>query len=319
MIEEIPDKKEPVSKETNLREEQLLPKTTEVKIAQLESEKQREQRSRYVKGLDVGLIAIEEYPEEKEKAPPVLIKEKVKSKSIDMTLPRKNVLKIPREHMAEDIVKVGKISKEQTHNISKEQTHKTTMQEKTEDSKTINEQESSGRLLVEYTPAQAQNILKPNVSSKPQLEPKRTEVTITQHKDEEERQERRKHVKALDVGRIVIEEIPDEKKKAPPVAKKENVRPKSVEITLPEQEVKEIPGRHIEDVVKVGKLDVTNFEKKSLKSSKVQERIGIQIWHIKSGFPPLSSRFSAFQSFTIYKNVYCVILSRKSKLHCNYL
>ena len=275
VIEEIPDKKEPGSKETNLREEQLLLKTTEVKIAQLESEKQREQRPRYVKGLDVGLIVIEEYPEEKEKALPVLIKERVKSKSIDMALPMKNVLKIPGEHIAEDIVKVGKISKEQTHTISKEQTHKTTMQEKTEYSKTINELESSGRRLVEYAPAQAQNILKSNVSSKPQLEPTLTEVTITQHKNEEERQERRKHVKALDVGRIVIEEIPDEKRKAPPVAKKENVRPKSVEITLPEQEVKEIPRRDIiEDVVKVGKLDVTNFEKKSLKSSRVQERSG---------------------------------------------
>ena len=267
VIEEIPDKKEPVSKETNLREEQLLPKTTEVKIAQLESEKQREQRSRYVKGLDVGLIVIEEYPEEKEKAPPVLIKERVKSKSIDVTLPMKNVLKIPEEYIAEDIVKVGKISKEQTY--------KTTMQEKTEDFKTMNEVESSGHLLVEYAPAQAQNILKPNVSSKPQLEPTLTEVTITQRKNEEERQETRKHVKALDIGRIVIEEIPDEKRKAPPVAKKENVRPKSVEITLPEQEVKEIPRRDIiEDVVKVGKLDVTSFEKKSLKSSRVQERTG---------------------------------------------
>ena len=96
--------------------------------------------------------------------------------------------------------------------------------------------------------------------------------------------EKPRYPKDLDVGRIVIEEIPEEKEKVPKreVPKKEQIRPKSIEVTQHEveeatqHEVEEHPKTYVtEDVIKVGKLDVTHLEKEMVEAKTVQERIKI--------------------------------------------
>ena len=91
-----------------------------------------------------------------------------------------------------------------------------------------------------------------------------------------EETERPKYPKDLDVGRIVIEEIPEEKEEIPKreVPKKEQIRPKSIEVTATNHEVEEHPKTYVtEDVIKVGKLDVTHLEKEMVEAKTVQERI----------------------------------------------
>ena len=189
--------------------------------------------------------------------------------------------KISGEHIIEDIVEVGKRDVtsfekksvefgtfQQQPRVYKDwtQKHETIMKLTAGDATRTKEQEKlrstkaigGARLLVQELHRQDENILKHDVSSKQQLKPKSTEVTISQHKAEEERD-------ALDVGRIVIKETPDEKKKAPTVQKKEIVKPKSIEVTVSDLEVeKNSTRRIIEDVVKVGKLEITDVKKQTV-------------------------------------------------------
>ena len=273
--------------------EQLRPKNVEVTITQQECEKQRERSPRYVKNIDVGRIVIKKIPGEKEKAPLLPKKEKVRQKSIDVTLPDQGIEELPREYIAKDVVKVGTFdvtdfekhfvessTVQNTTTIYKDhlQRHKIAAKTKTEHPKTINEQKKYskgldfGRIVVEEALPQVKDNSKRDVLSKEQLRSKSVEVSITQHEVEKKTKEGPSYLKPLDVGRIMIEENPEKKKKALPVPKKEKVRPKSVEVSVLEQEVEETPGRHIiGDVVKDGKFDSTDFEKKSVKPSTVQE------------------------------------------------
>ena len=290
-VDEIPEQHEDVPERDV--SEQLRPKNVEVTITQQECEKHRERSPRYVKSLDVGRIVIKEIPEEKEKAPPLPKKEKVRQKSIDVTLPDQEVEELPREYIAEDVVKVGTFDVtdfekhfvkssivQNTTKIYKDylQRHEIAAKTKTEHPKTINEQEKYskgldfGHIVVEEALPQFKDNSKRDVLSKEQLRPKSVVVSITQHEVEKKTKERPSYLKPFDVGRIMIEENPEKKEIALPVPKKEKVRPKSVEVSVLEQEVEETPGRHIiGDVVKDGKFDSTDFEKKSVKPSTVQE------------------------------------------------
>lgn len=67
------------------------------------------QRPTCTKDLDVGRIVIEETSEETKHLPEVHRKEKVPSKSIEVTLTGHEVEEISREHEKEAIVKVGKL------------------------------------------------------------------------------------------------------------------------------------------------------------------------------------------------------------------
>ena len=89
-----------------------------------------------------------------------------------------------------------------------------------------------------------------------------------------EETEKPKHPKDLHVGRIVIEETPEEKEEIPKRSKKEQIRPKSTEVTVKQHEVEEHPKTYVtEDVIKVGKLDVTHLEKEMVGDKTLQERI----------------------------------------------
>ena len=87
--------------------------------------------------------------------------------------------------------------------------------------------------------------------------------------------EKPKYPKDLDIGRIVIEEIPVEKDES---LKHEilpkDLKSKSTDVTVTRHEVEEYPRTHVkEDVIKVGKLDVTDVEKTLVDSTPVAERV----------------------------------------------
>lgn len=100
---------------------------------------------------------------------------------------------------------------------------------------------------------------------KEQVRPKSTEVTVTQHEVED------KYSKDLDIGRIVIEEIPEEIKDLPNVHRIEKDATKSTEVTLTRHEVEDISTVK-EGILKLGKLDVTCLELHVLESTNVGER-----------------------------------------------
>ena len=90
-----------------------------------------------------------------------------------------------------------------------------------------------------------------------------------------EKTEQPKYPKDLDVGRIVIEKIPEEREETPKHERvRQQRRPKSTETTVTQREVKEYPKSYVsEDVIKVGKLDVTHVEKDVVEGTKLEQRI----------------------------------------------
>ena len=77
--------------------------------------------------------------------------------------------------------------------------------------------------------------------------------------------EKPKYPKDLDIGRIVIEEIPEEKEEMTKrdVVKRDEVKPRREDMET-RYEVEKIPRKQVqEDMVKVGRLDVTDYEKKT--------------------------------------------------------
>ena len=90
-----------------------------------------------------------------------------------------------------------------------------------------------------------------------------------------EQPEKPTYPKDLDVGRIVIEETPEDMQEIPKRdIVRQNARPKSTETTVTQREVKEYPKSYVgEDIIKVGTLDVTHLEKDVTDKTKVEERV----------------------------------------------
>ena len=86
--------------------------------------------------------------------------------------------------------------------------------------------------------------------------------------------ERRRHPKDYDVGRIVIEEIPEEKEEKPQVSRKiYEEKPRTTEVTVTMDDVKDVSKTYEkEDVVKVGRLDVHGLERTPEESRRPEER-----------------------------------------------
>ena len=84
-----------------------------------------------------------------------------------------------------------------------------------------------------------------------------------------------KYQKELDIGGIMTTEITDEKREIPKC--KEPFTPNTAEVTLTScvQEVETTQCK--KDVIKVGKLDVTDFEKQPAKSRIVYENVTTNI------------------------------------------
>lgn len=82
-----------------------------------------------------------------------------------------------------------------------------------------------------------------------------------------------RYPKDIDVGRIVIEEIPEEKTNIPE-SDTIQLRQKLSEFTLRKSDVQERPKTYVrEGVVKVGKLDTTDLDRVTRESRIVDERL----------------------------------------------
>lgn len=93
-------------------------------------------------------------------------------------------------------------------------------------------------------------------------------MTITKYNDtKQEKTERRKHPKDVDIGRIVIEEIPEEKERAP--TKK---APRDTQVTISRKEVKDV-SKPRDETIRVGRLDLRDVEKEILESRKTKETL----------------------------------------------
>ena len=89
-----------------------------------------------------------------------------------------------------------------------------------------------------------------------------------------EETERPKHPKEQDVGRILIEEIP-EKEEIPTakVPRKQGKKTKSIDMNVA-REIKDVTRKHVtEEVVKVGKLDTADLERKTGECKSIEERV----------------------------------------------
>ena len=86
-----------------------------------------------------------------------------------------------------------------------------------------------------------------------------------------EQTEDKKHTKDLEIGRIVIQEIPEEEKDEQKFHRKEEVSTECMEVTLTRHEVDETHTVQ-KEIVNVGKLNVTCLEKHPMESTKREER-----------------------------------------------
>ena len=102
-------------------------------------------------------------------------------------------------------------------------------------------------------------------------------VTVSRHDiSKTEETEKPRYPKERDIGRIVIEEMPEEKKEIPKekLVRKEDVKPKTTQLTVTRHHVEDDTSRHVkEDVVKVGKLDVTELDKTPKESRREEKTI----------------------------------------------
>ena len=91
--------------------------------------------------------------------------------------------------------------------------------------------------------------------------------------------EKPRYPKHLDVGRIVIEEIPEEKKEVTKRDdfKRDEVKPRLDKDTTTLYQVGKDTKQHVkEDVIEVGKLDITDYEKTQKESERVRERTTLE-------------------------------------------
>ena len=88
-----------------------------------------------------------------------------------------------------------------------------------------------------------------------------------------------RYPKHVDVGRIVIEEIPEEKEEVikRDDFKRDEVKPRDEKDTKTLYRVGKDAKQHVkEDVIEVGKLDVTDYEKTQKEPQRVRERTTLE-------------------------------------------
>lgn len=102
-------------------------------------------------------------------------------------------------------------------------------------------------------------------------------VTVSRHDiSKTEETEKPRYPKERDIGRIVIEEMPEERKEIPTdkLLRKEDSKSKTTQLTVTRHHVDDDTSRHVkEDAVQVGKLDVTELDKTPKDSRREEKRI----------------------------------------------
>ena len=84
-----------------------------------------------------------------------------------------------------------------------------------------------------------------------------------------EETERQKYPVQREVGRLVIEELPEKVHKG---QQKYPVRPKPTEVTVTREQVSDVSRPYEKDVIKVGRLDIHELEKTQVEPRRIQER-----------------------------------------------
>ena len=209
LIEDIPEEKKQVSKHDVLMKEKVEPDTIEVTVNQHETQKQKEVRPSYAKDHDVGRIIIEEIPKNKDEQQQVPQKDTIRPKSIEVALTGKDLKEISCEFVRKDAAKAKKLE--------------------------------VGRIVTEEIPADKHELSEREVVRKEKIDSKTTDVSFTPYKDKGQRKERHSYVKNLDVGRMIIEEVPGKKEYAPKGGdlKNEKLQQDTAEVTVSHHEAKE--------------------------------------------------------------------------------
>lgn len=105
----------------------------------------------------------------------------------------------------------------------------------------------------------------------------REKVTVSRRDTTQSEQiEKPRHLKELDIGRIVIEEISEEKEELQKhdISRKEKVKPVTTDLTGSRYEVEEVSSAQVKkDTITVGKRDLTDIEKTLKESRHAEERV----------------------------------------------
>ncbi|XP_028404537.1 trichohyalin-like [Dendronephthya gigantea] len=229
------------------------------------------EKPRYPKDLDIGRIVIEEAPEEKEEIlkRDVVRRDEVKPRREDMKTPYE-AEKVPGVQMREEIIRVGKLDVTEYEKTQKD-SERTYVERLRKDQKPKYEKKKEER-IDHYRPQGEEFDKAYTYDYKSRTDD--TEITqqrvtaekITVSREDRtqiEETEKPRYPKDLDIGRIVIEEAPEEKEGIlkRDVVRRDEVKPRREDMKTP-YEAEKVPGVQMrEEIIKVGKLDVTDYEK----------------------------------------------------------
>ena len=117
--------------------------------------------------------------------------------------------------------------------------------------------------------------IKPRTEDVPRQQVTTEKVTVDRREFRSSELEKPRYPKDLDIGRIVIEEIPEEDKVPEhEVVQKQRMRPRRTEMTATQREVEERPEAFVKrEDVKVGKLDMSDMERTVIESEREGERL----------------------------------------------
>ncbi|XP_028404780.1 glutactin-like [Dendronephthya gigantea] len=231
------------------------------------------EKPRYPKDLDIGRIVIEEAPEEKEEIlkRDVVRRDEVKPRREDMKTPYE-AEKVPGVQMREEIIKVGKLDVTDYEKTQKD-SERTYVERLRKDQKPRYDKKKEFEERIDHYRPKGEEFdkaytydYKSRTDDTEITQQRVTAEKITVSREDItqiEETEKPRYPKDLDIGRIVIEEAPEEKEEIlkRDVVKRDEVKPRREDMKTP-YEAEKVPGVQMrEEIIKVGKLDVTNYEK----------------------------------------------------------
>ncbi len=134
------------------------------------------------------------------------------------------------------------------------------------------------------------------------------------HVAQTEEPERQIYPKEHDIGRIIIDEIPDKK---PRKYLKYPSDPKSTKVTATREHVMETPRPHEkEDVIKIGKLDLYKLETRQVESRRIADRPSKEPERVerprkacvKYFTGSMEKSYKKLRTISQYNSIYCIFI-----------
>ena len=270
VIEEIPEKREEIAKPAVLRKEVIRPKTTGLTVMRREVEDipGASVKEDVIKVGKLGLI-------EKEKAPvePKVVEERITTCTETVDGARKviNITNLNSLCTKNLFLQCCQYADSWCNFFSHFQVRKgETLEKQRIDRLHVDDVGFDKVTREESKPRKDDTEVSRTRVTTEKVTVTRSDIARTEDMEEPE------YPKDLDIRRIVIEEIPAERDETlkSQVTPKEAVKPRSTDVTITRHEVEEFPKTLVkEDVIKVGKLDVTDVEKTLVESRRVGERV----------------------------------------------